>query len=113
MNGTAANVTAAGPGTNGKPKSRPVLKIDKDQVRRFFRLMCDPSTGCMEARIFEANMDRGLIVKHPHWQATYSGWFNDPDSLAAELGRLNGVSAYATVNPVDQSLLSLSDNRII
>jgi hypothetical protein len=111
--GPTGNGKLGGSSTEVMSKPPSVPRMDEDTVRRYFGLICDPSLGCMEVRVLEANLDRDVLTRHPKWRSTFSVWAEDPDTLVAQLRRVHGVSAYATVNPVKRDLLALADTSLI
>lgn len=69
---------------------------------------------CTELRIFKARFDSGnFIVTGERYVGTLSGWFDDPNALAIEAGRLKLVSGYVTLNPVKETLLARASNQLV
>jgi hypothetical protein len=80
------------------------------EQRYFLGEIIKPDKGCTEVRVFDANADRsGRIVKGDGYKGVYTAWFDDPSKLMAEARRLDGVSAYVTVNPANEALLGRAD----
>ncbi|QEH33964.1 hypothetical protein OJF2_24970 [Aquisphaera giovannonii] len=91
--------------------ARPAVP-DPEQTRRFLGYLLEPGS-CLEIRIFKARFTRtGFIGPDDRYSTTLAGWFDDADAAVADLGRLQGVSAYVTVNPIRDDLLSRTCNRV-
>jgi putative DNA primase/helicase len=89
-------------------------RVEPDQTRRFLAHILDPSVGCFEIRCFSAIFDRtsGRIVPASNLSSTLAGWYDSIDDALVDLGKLDGVSAYVTLNPVTPDLLSRKHNGI-
>jgi hypothetical protein len=92
----------------------PVPAFDGAACRRFLAalLAARPTgpdgepRGCVEVRVPGATGARGdFIDPGERYSQTYALWSDDPHRVAAQCGRLRGVSAYVTLNPVDPALL--------
>lgn len=87
-------------------------------TRSFLSLLRTPDVGCTELRVLNAAFDpQGLVVRGDDATpgrrgSTIAGWFRDPDLLAARARRVQGVSAYVTINPVHPDLLARNDSRL-
>src|SRR4051812_6448125 len=95
-----------------------VLSPEKQGAEFFWRLLGPPTQpdgrplGCVEIRVLDSDVKRNSIVKASQYKKTISGWFDRHDAYRVELGRLRGVSAYVTVNPVRRDLLARINNRL-
>jgi hypothetical protein len=89
---------------SGGRKVRPF--VDLDTTRAFLKQHIDPSRGCVELRILEGNIDPRTrrIISHETFKTTIATWGDDADQLVDELVRVDGISVYFTVNPVDPAL---------
>jgi putative DNA primase/helicase len=95
-----------------------------EQAREFFTLLldlprgaetaeADRPAGCVEIRILEAGVDRkGCIVREENYPKTFAGWFDHLGAIIKSLRTIDGVSAYATLNPVDPALAARVGNRL-
>lgn len=87
--------------------------FDASQLRAFLAHILDPAAGCVEMRVFHATMERGFVIAAQQFSKTLAGWYDDPQNLVVDASRLQGVSAYVTLNPVRADLLARSDNRLV
>lgn len=88
---------------------------DQRQTAEFLSHLLDPTTGCLEMRVFKAQFSKGGFVQpcDARFSQTLAGWYDSPDLLAVDAMRLKSVSAYVTINPVTPDLLARSYNRLI
>jgi hypothetical protein len=95
--------TANPPPTSTRPV---VQRFDAEACRDFLRFLIDPALGCAEIRILEATVEprNNWVVPEETYSRTIAVWGDDVEDLVAEAGRIHGVSAYVTVNPVDPAL---------
>jgi hypothetical protein len=87
-------------------------QFDASQARRFLSAILAPG-ACFEIRLLSAQFGRdGWIEPNERFSSTLAGWYDSIDDAVADLGRLRGVSAYVTPNPVKADLLARSYNRL-
>lgn len=101
-----------GPPGGARP-ARDSHPFDAGQLRAFLGYVLDPAAGCIEMRVFHATLERGFVVAAQQYSKTLAGWYDDPQNLVVDASRLQGVSAYVTLNPVRTDLLARSDNRLV
>ncbi|QEH37931.1 hypothetical protein OJF2_65260 [Aquisphaera giovannonii] len=100
------------PPSTRRPCDQGPPQFDPDQARRFLEAIHVPGS-CFEIRILSGKFARGgWIERNAEYDTTLAGWYDDLDSAVADLGRLRGVSAYVTPNPVKADLLGISRNKI-
>jgi hypothetical protein len=92
-----------------QPKIPP---FNDEQLLSFLRYTLDPGVGVMELRVFHATFERGFVRSAQQYSKTLAGWYDDPKKLLLDVKRLQGVSAYVTVNPVSVALLARCDNTL-
>lgn len=92
----------------------PLPKFDQKTARRFLSALMDPAAGVTELRVFRAQFGgkSGFIVPNERYSSTLAGWYDNVDDLIVDLGKLNGVSGYITINPVNEALLGRCCNKI-
>jgi hypothetical protein len=91
----------------------PLPRFNPEMARRFLRHVIDPAVGVIELRVWRAGWDRsGFIVAKQEYAATLAGWYDNADDLICDLGKLEGVSGYLTINPVRRDLIARSCNKI-
>ena len=54
----------------------------------------------------------GYLIPDDQYGSKHSGWYDDIDEAITDLGKLKGVSAYITINPVNEALFARSANRL-
>lgn len=82
-------------------------------LRRYLDAVIRPG-ACYELCILHGQFERnGRIGPAQLYASTLAGWYDDPDKLAVDTRRLEGISAYIVPNPADTALLARSDNRLI
>ncbi len=94
--------------------------VDHATVRRFLDLLLGAGSGCVELRVLKAACDRKGRIRRgrdlglgPGFEgATLAGWFDDATPLLTEVRRLEGVSAYVSINPIKRDLLARSYNAL-
>jgi hypothetical protein len=75
-------------------------QIDTKLVGDFFDLLY-VNGSCLEVRCFQSQVDFNTRrIVHSKYETTVSGWFLSSDELCAELSRIDKVSCYISVNPV-------------
>jgi len=85
---------------------------DSDATLRFLRHLWQPD-DCLEARVIGADFARGnYIVAGQRYSKILAGWYDSPDALAVDAGRLRGVSGYVIANPVIPDMLACSANTL-
>lgn len=73
------------------------------------RAVVDPEF-CAEIRILKCDEARdGRIVRGDRFKSTYGGWSPDRGVISRWASKLDGVSGYITINPVNPALLSRSN----
>jgi hypothetical protein len=80
----------------------------------FLRAILNPARGCAEIRVLNGSVDPRTknVVSHDVYRSTISVWGDDVAHLMAEAARVDGVSAYSTVNPVDPALKARASRLI-
>jgi hypothetical protein len=88
-------------------------RFDPEVARRFLKHILTPD-HCTELRIWRATFARtgSFILPAEQFGRTLGGWFDDIDKLICDLHRLNGVSGFVTLNPVDRNMLRRRDNAV-
>lgn len=90
-----------------------IPKFDATTARKFLSYILDTEVGCTEVRVLEATHDRsGYIVPAEQYSKTLAGWYNNIHDMLVDLGKLRGISAYVTINPVSHELTSRRRNRL-
>lgn len=74
--------------------------VDGDQIERFFNLHLKYPDSCVEIMALNAGYGVGRGIVRSAKETAFGGWFTNPYEIAAEVSRLENVSAYWTVNPV-------------
>lgn len=87
---------------------------DKNTIDRFLQyIMPNPEEGCSLFEVFKSTLNQlNHIVPFTEWNKTMGGYYTKPNDVKIECLRLNGVSAFITVNPVNISLLRRSSNKL-
>lgn len=77
-----------------------INKLNTDLIRTFFNDFIYVKNHCAEVRCFDSQVHfrTNRIIRQQ--KTIVTGWFTSADELVCELQRLDGVSAYITVNPV-------------
>ena len=89
-------------------------RIDKAVAARFLAELLSPGVGCLEIRVFDAEMkSNGTITKGDRYPRTMAGVFKDVEAAVHELSYISGVSAFATINPVMPAFLARDNARTI
>ncbi len=111
VNGAPIEVRAG----EGTPTLRTPLRQSPTDIHRFLKYILADG-HCLEIRILGCDFNQqGLIVppseRWPDGSIVY-GYFDSADEAVAALSKIRGVSAYATLNPVNRDLLSRRANRL-
>src|SRR3954462_12665187 len=85
--------------------------FDGQAMEAFLRATLDPSLGCAEIRVLEASVDSWtkMVVPEETYSKTLAVWGDSIQHLLDQAARIQGVSAYITVNPVDPALKARAD----
>src|SRR5262245_49501385 len=85
--------------------------FDGQAMEAFLRATLDPSLGCAEIRVLEASVDSRtkMVVPEETYSKTLAVWGDTIQHLMDQAARMQGVSAYITVNPVDPALKARAD----
>jgi len=95
------------------PRPPKTPTFDESQLRRFLSFVMDPAAGSIELRVFHSTFDNsGFVTGAQQYSKTLAGWYDDINHLVVDCKRLQGVSGYITVNPVNHALLGRSYNRL-
>jgi hypothetical protein len=88
--------------------------FDRRAVESFLRSLAGPSGDCLEIRLLDGSIDPRTrrIVKHDVYESRIATWGDDPRRLADEIARVEGVSVYVTVNPVNPALKNRADKLV-
>jgi hypothetical protein len=87
------------------------MALDEKQFDRFIQSSVDFSRGCVELTAWNATINpKTLRVEPCQYRTTVCGWFDEPRTLRLWAGRLEGVSGYATFNPVHKDKVSFIGN---
>lgn len=80
--------------------------FDDQACRAFLAGHLDPSRGCAEIRILEADINprNRWVVPAETYKKTIATYGDDVEDLVGEASRIHGVSAYITVNPLNPAL---------
>jgi hypothetical protein len=88
------------------------LPYDPDTIRRFLEPLMVHG-GAIEFRVFKSQFASGnFITAADRYPYTIAGWYDNPNALALDAGRLKGISGYVTPNPVRRDLLARSYNKL-
>jgi hypothetical protein len=87
--------------------------FDEKHFDRFINFVFNPSLGCMEFATWQSNINTNRKIEKSSYNNMNGGWYNRADFLRADLKRLQGVSGYLSINPVDSEFLARSANEII
>jgi hypothetical protein len=87
---------------------------DRAAQAEFLRAILNPAIGCAEIRVLSGSVDPRTmrVVSHDVFRSTLSVWSDDAEHLMREAARIEGVSAYITVNPVNPALKARADRLI-
>ena len=89
------------------------MKFNPTDTRRFLRHVMPPGT-VLEMRVFRAQFGRSNYIEPaPRYSSTFSGYYDNPDALIVDAGRLNGISGFITPNPVRRDFLARSANKLV
>ena len=98
---------------NPQAVAPPIPKFDAAQASRFFRAVVADDGGPHEIRLFHARYSYGVVspndISH---SSTFGGWYDKESDYLIDLQRIDGVSAYVTVNPAKADLLARCNNRL-
>jgi hypothetical protein len=85
--------------------------LDDQAMEAFLRATLDPSLGCAEIRVLEASVDSRtkMVVPEETYSKTLAVWGDSVPHLLDQAARIQGVSAYITVNPVAPALKARAD----
>jgi AAA domain/Primase C terminal 2 (PriCT-2) len=97
--------TIQGGGEAVASASTPPLCPNLDHARRFLTALMVQGF-CLEIRIFEAEYQRGIIVRDNRWKNTFAGYFDSVEKMLVELQMAKGVSVYCTINPVKSHMMA-------
>src|SRR5579885_855890 len=92
----------------------PVPRVAPETARRFLSYILDTEAGVCEIRVFRAHRDfkSNYIVPSESLSSTLTGWYDSIHEIITDLGKLRGVSAYITINPVNPALIHRCRNRL-
>jgi hypothetical protein len=90
-----------------------IPSFDAKACSEFLGILLDPTRGCAEIRVLEASVNprTGCVVPEETYSKTLACWGDDPALLVQQAARIQRVSAYITVNPVNPALKNRS-NRL-
>jgi hypothetical protein len=87
-------------------------RLNEEHFNRFIDFIYDPSIGCLEFVAWKADISRSNFIEPAtRYPKTIGSWYDRLDSLRCDISRLNGVSGYICVNPVNPDLLARSRNQ--
>ena len=76
-------------------------RINREHLERFFHeCLSYDDRHCVEVLCPRAVAGSGRRIIRNARDTAFGGWFTDPAEMACELDRVDGVSAYCTLNPV-------------
>jgi hypothetical protein len=113
-NHTAHRPPEQGRASKGAANGQIPKSFDEKALAAFLGILLDPSMGCAEIRVLGASIEpRTLqIVPHDVYQSTIAVWGDDVGHLVRQASRIEGCSAYITVNPANPALKARA-NRLV
>src|SRR4051812_10248091 len=93
------------------PSGQGRLTFDAQAAESFLGSLIQLPNECLEIRLLDGSIDprSHRIVKHDVYENRIAGWGDNPKRLVNEIARVDGVSVYATINPVNPALKSRAD----
>ncbi|MDB5350170.1 MAG: hypothetical protein JWN86_1417 [Planctomycetota bacterium] len=94
-------------------QSPPADPFNRAQIAAFVKAITDFDQGCIEFRVFDANLAKdNRIIAHPQYKSTVGGWFDSVEAIVNNVTRLYRISGYLTVNPVNPLFLARRKNKV-